>query len=100
MFLAKLSRLTHKAVAELSGQKVLSFEETALCNIFFETEIQEETVLRIAMAMELAADKEIRDRLEKFMQLVRNMREGIYQKLYTMRIEQKLFSYPPVTIKE
>ena len=100
MFLEKLSKLTHRAAAELSGQNVLSFEETALCNIFFETERQEETVLRIGMAMELAAEKEIKGRLEEFMLLVRNMREEIYQKLYAIRMEQKLFSYPPVNIKE
>ena len=100
MFLEKLSQLTHRAAAELSGQNVLSFWETALCNIFFETERQEETVLRIGMAMELAAEKEIKGRLEEFMLLVRNMREEIYQKLYSIRMEQKLFSYPPVNIKE
>jgi len=99
-FLEQLSKLAHRAVSELSGQRNLSFEETVFCNIFFETEVQEDTLLYIGKAIELAADKEMKDRLQDFMLLVRNMNNDTYRRLYTMRMEQKLFSYPPVNIKE
>ena len=99
-FLGQLSKLVHKATSELSGQRVLSFEETALCNIFFATESQEEILLRIGTAVEFTVDKEMKDRLQEFMSLVRDMSEETYRKLYSMRMELKLFSYPPVMIKE
>lgn len=99
-FLEQLSKLAHRAVSELSGQRNLSFEETVFCNIFFETEVQEDTLLYIGKAIELAADKEMKDRLQDFMLLVRNMNNDTYRRLYTMRMEQKLFSYPSVNIKE
>ena len=99
-FLGQLSKLVHKATSELSGQRVLSFEETALCNIFFETESQEDVLLYVGTAVEFTVDKEMKDRLQEFMSLVRDMNKETYRKLYSMRMEQKLFSYPPVMIKE
>ena len=57
-------------------------------------------MLYIGKAIELAADKEMKDRLQDFMLLVRNMNNDTYRRLFTMRMEQKLFSYPPVMIKE
>lgn len=99
-FLEQLSRLAQRTISQLSGQTYLSFEETVFCNVFFETEVQEDTLIYIGKTIELVVDKEMKGRLQDFMLLVRNMNNDTYQRLYTMRMEQKLFSYPPVNIKE
>ena len=50
--------------------------------------------------MEFTVDKEGKDRLQEFMSLVRDMNKETYRKLYSMRMEQKLFTYPPIMIRE
>ncbi len=93
-FLRKLSLLTMKCISELSGQELLSFNETALCNIFFEPEDVAEVTVNILDAAESTKLEVLQQELLSFSNKVSAMTREEYQKLRELRNKQQLFSFP------
>lgn len=93
-FLRSLSIHIIGMISELTGQNFLSFNETALCNIFFEPEELAETMMHVMDAAEQADTEEMRQELLAFSNRMSAMTQEEYQMIRGLRNKQKLFSFP------
>lgn len=93
-FLWSLSIHVLRMVSELAGQNFLSFNETALCNIFFEPEELAEAVMRVMDAAERADTEEMQQELLAFSNRISAMIQEEYHIIRGLRNNQKLFSFP------
>ncbi len=97
-FLRNLSIHVMKMVSELIGQNFLSFNETALCNIFFEPEALAEVVVHVMDAAERADTEEIQQELLAFSHRISAMTQEEYQVIQGLRNKQQLYSFPMPSI--
>jgi len=81
-------------ISELTGQNFLSFNETALCNIFFEPEELAEVVMHVMDVAERADTEDMQQELLAFSNRVSAMTQEEYQILRGLRNKQQLFSFP------
>lgn len=97
-FLKSLSIHAIGMISELTGQSFLSFNETALCNIFFEPEELAEVVMHVMDAAERADTEEMQQELLAFSNRVSAMTQEEYQVIRGLRNKQQLFSFPLTNI--
>ena len=93
-FLRSLSVYALILISELAGQNFLSFNETALCNIFFGSEELAEVVMHVMDAAERADTQEMQQELLAFSNRVSAMTQGEYLVIRGLRNKQQLFSSP------
>lgn len=93
-FLRSLSIHIIGMISEITGQNFLSFNETALCNIFFEPEELAEVVMHVMDTAERADTEEMQQELLAFSNRVSAMKQEEYQMIRGLRNKQQLFSFP------
>ena len=93
-FLRSLSFHVLRMISEITGQNFLSFNETALCNIFFEPEELAEVVMHVMDAAEQADTEDMQQELLAFSNRVSAMTQEEYQVIRGLRNKQQLFSFP------
>lgn len=104
-FLCGLSALAFGAVKELTGRKMLGFNETMFCNLFF-TEPDRGRILenlgRFMGAGKTAAGMAAPDLLAFQRDISREEKfsDGEIKAIYEKRLARKLFSFPPVIYGE
>lgn len=100
-FLRGLSALTFGAVKELAGKKMLGFNETMFCNLFF-TEPDRERILKNLEPFTVSgklADGVIGCGLLEFRRDIGSggkFSDGSIQEIYGKRLARELFTFPPV----
>ena len=97
-FLRSLSVHVLRMISEITGQSFLSFNETALCNIFFEPEELAETVMHVMDAAERTDTEEMQQELIAFGNSISAMTQEEYQVIRGLRNKQQLFSFPMPSI--
>ena len=93
-FMRSLSFHVLRMISELTGQNFLSFNETALCNIFFEPEELAEVVMHVMDAAERADTEDMQQELLAFSNRISAMTQEEYQVIRRLRNKQNLFSFP------
>ena len=93
-FLRSLSFHVLRMISEITGQNFLSFNETALCNIFFEPEELAEVVIHVMDAAERADTEDMQQELLAFSNKVSAMTQEEYQVIRGLRNKQQFFSFP------
>lgn len=83
-----------RMISEITGQSFLSFNETALCNIFFEPKELAEVVMHVMDAAEMADTEEMQQELLSFSNRISAMTQEEYQVIWGLRNKQQLFSFP------
>lgn len=84
-FLRSLSIHVIRMVSELTGENFLSFNETALCNIFFEPEELAEAVMHVMDAVERTDTEEMQQELLSFSNRISAMTQEEYQVIRELR---------------
>lgn len=79
-------------------QNFLSFNEMALCNIFFEPKELAEAVMHVMDAAERADTEGIQEQLLAFSNRISAMTQEEYQVIRGLRNKQQLFSFPMPSI--
>lgn len=97
-FLRSLSFHVLRMISEITGQNFLSFNETALCNIFFEPAELAESVMHVMDVAERADTEDMQQELLAFSNRVSTMTKEEYQVIRGLRNKQQLFSFPMQSI--
>ena len=101
MFLHRLSALAFGSVKELTGEKMLGFNETMFCNLFF-TEPDRERILKNLERFTIhgkPADGMIGYDLLEFQRDIgggEKFSDGEIRGIYEKRLARELFTFPPV----
>ena len=99
VFLRSLTDNFFSIVCELSEKEILSFNETALCNILFSSPNKDDVYASIGGVTEMAGTTDIRDITRAFMNRVLSFDEEIYAEIKKRRDMQVLFTFPPTELK-
>ena len=77
---------------------MLSFNETALCNILFSSQNKDDVYANIGGVVEMSTSISLREILSNFHKRVMNLDSKGYQEIVKRRNMEALFSFPPVVL--
>lgn len=98
MFLRNVQRISKQIMDDLDGI-TLTFNETALINDLLISDRQEDIVKELSCVMDSVEDVHLKEELYVLKEkLVRTIPDCV-TKLYKMKCERKLFTYPPVYLE-
>lgn len=100
MFLRSLSASFFAMVCELAGKELLSFDETALCNILFSSPNKDDVYASCGSVLEMAGTQSVREITKNFQSRVLSFDEDVYKEVKKRRDMQILFSFPPAVLNE
>lgn len=100
LFLRAISNIFFSIICELTGKEMLSFNETALCNILFASPNKDDVYASCGSILEMAGTRAIREITKDFQARVLSFDKDTYLKIKKRRDMQILFSFPPAILNE
>lgn len=97
-FLQNLSSIVFYAVCELSGKKLLSFNDTIFCNLLFDSDDMSDALSNVGAYAEMPDTEDIHNDLISFLGRMHDIDEKTYKHIRFLRERQLLFTFPPVNI--
>lgn len=98
MFLRNVQRVSKQILDDLDGI-TLSFNETAFINDLLISDSQEDIVKELGCVMDSIADVHLKEELYALKEKLVRTTPDCVAKLYKMKCERKLFTYPPVYLE-
>lgn len=94
LFLTELQHIYFEAIQELIGYRLLDFNDTVFCNIFFESCDLSTVMSEVGIAVENADTQDIKFKIKGFLEKIHNIDEATFMKIKTYRKRQCLFTFP------